>query len=1274
MSTTGTCPNPSEHCNTVIDSEPALSPRHRVTSRFHSHYDSQSASVSVSAVRIGNSKPSGALDSLSHEYEPSAAHQYSFSHDNSKHLSQQTGLSSISGVYDSSKIVIETKRATELIALGNGSPESKIIFDENGGHRPIPNTNLSASVRSEASRNNRGASTRTENRARTSEGSPSAAGQSPSSLYPRRVARSISGAVSRVLDEEAHQIEHENQMASAIALHHLNEARKEQEKIERRLAKSKNSKGMASRSLAVASQGEEPISSEGTRVLDKEADIIALGATTTTLCSSVSSQSECEADISNSESYVGIPSEAHSDSVSIASDAIGSDGKYARYQTTNVSPPIASKSGLKSSDASAKKDGFWGGLFKKDIKNTAASENGAKTHGYDPSASGTRHTEENPAAAASPSTSHNSFQKQPINVGFRSKVVLIGDQGSGKTSLKACFTPNLLKTLPEVNPSTQSSSSLYFFRAESTKLSHQRKTLAVTIVDSGPVPITSGVQTFCDDGTLFVMTLSLAGVKQKPAPKSLNPFGPKAAPEPIIFDGDKHTIRSYLRTIASVAPRNSAFVMVGTCLDLLSDTSQGAVESVINEIRKIVMAELALEPYQLMFRGCFAVSCVDHKVISDLRPTGPRYISDLWTLLCETMMKDAVSNHGGVVLSSPQSFGWEQDAVSGAIGILEESGESITGASFAPQIGNVSNALLAKFISVGTQKLGNSSESFQWLSNTSTNPASVVDNSSIFTHKMLKQCSSFPDVDTYTIATSQLNVGSVVAVVDEHAPRPCRSLPPTHKSSTCTQHDTDFPKSQRDLLCDSSNEYSPTAILYSDEEVSQLMLLRTTCKSTLFLSRAKNELNCVVTPLGALRRNMFAMGVTSKGHFYHILSKLEREGEIKVFRRQPEGRDDTVLFQPHLISRAISIVLKTAQLSGYPINERRKIIPAVDAEECQAADPENKLSCHGLLSDILIIALGSCLSTLGKTRSESAELLRYILIASDFMIQCQEPDRRTRLRNSEIVAESHGSVDVSSFDEVTCGVSQVNERVTANTEREKDIDSSVVSTTARITSYFNRPKKSKLELLTDIDCSFNGIGHAFVVPSLVKKKIGRSQLQVLESLLNCTPYQLRRLQRFPGAPRRGGRFSQMMNANPAIGLVADQHCVTVYPAPPFLRHKLFCRLARFVRSPEYVFSDAVWLCSPQLMCRCLIAFQSSSNSFGDEIQLTCVSDGKLNGNLEFFEQIISEIRNIVKYELRGSTIHFKQKASKIPSTEGLGDSQFASTHSLEQLDDMFMTT
>lgn len=170
---------------------------------------------------------------------------------------------------------------------------------------------------------------------------------------------------------------------------------------------------------------------------------------------------------------------------------------------------------------------------------------------------------------------------------FTAKVVIVGDSGSGKTTFKQCFTSSVLKTLPEVPPSMSSGSSTFYYKSQNLK----KDRLNVTVVESGPLALATGLpQTLFHTGALYIVIMSLTGVKQRGGTKRLFSSTNHTV---IIHDQDKVLIQRYVQSIAATSAMSS-IVLVGTHKDQLSDTSKEAMDVVLAELSQEVTKEIEL--------------------------------------------------------------------------------------------------------------------------------------------------------------------------------------------------------------------------------------------------------------------------------------------------------------------------------------------------------------------------------------------------------------------------------------------------------------------------------------------------------------------------------------------------------------------------------------------------------------------------------------------------------------------------------------------------------
>lgn len=246
-------------------------------------------------------------------------------------------------------------------------------------------------------------------------------------------------------------------------------------------------------------------------------------------------------------------------------------------------------------------------------------------------------------SAAAPGVAVGSSSPGSVGVdaprrGYRCKVSIVGDSGSGKSTFQHCFSHSVLKTLPEVPPSACCGCSVYYFKSQT-----KREKLDILVVDSGPSSLTASLSHVLQQTNLYVLTLSLSGVKQRTSKKFLS-FGNE--PSAIIHSQDKDMIRSYVAKMCAVhersekGPRAPQLVVVGTHKDLLSDQTRDAVETVLRELNSVVQAVVRDLPNPPRLLGCFAVSCVDHSCVPENRG-GPKTINELWAFVCDILLKEA---------------------------------------------------------------------------------------------------------------------------------------------------------------------------------------------------------------------------------------------------------------------------------------------------------------------------------------------------------------------------------------------------------------------------------------------------------------------------------------------------------------------------------------------------------------------------------------------------------------------------------------------------------
>ena len=923
--------------------------------------------------------------------------------------------------------------------------------------------------------------------------------------------------------------------------------------------------------------------------------------------------------------------------------------------TVVMSPPHdvipASETG---SFASTARDSFFGSPLANNSALFGSTLNTSNAATQSPSASsrflGLALSAPKPPSASSPAI-HAAAPESLL----RAKVILVGASGSGKTTFKMCFTNSVMKSLPDVKPSLTSSSSRYYHTPASGSY---RKKLSVTVVDGGPSPLESGLSNLLDGDSLYVLTLSLEGVKQRSGPKKL--FSRSGPVETIIHRGDQGIIRHTLRSIAAVAKKNVAFVLLGTKADLLTDPSSTAILSVIAALSTVVMSELAsLTSCAIMYRGCFVASAVDHKVHSEMREAGPQHIQSLWAMLCETLIKDASVNAGGTKLISPSSFGWPRESISAAVNTVSEVVEkhshhststpadldplereahtapvatsAIEAAetrplSFNPKLGNLGTSVIAKFIAelplgaaanprgLGSVTIGSLAAAL--ISGTTNltdfahahakaiqNPPTVLVSAGVFSVLDLKRSYLFKDVSEYTTVedrdsegtltdrrpaytpTSPVDGGASVASVKFGDVITTPTLAPgerAHKrfldrnfsvrvmsSSLVTgteESGCPTPSDSRSRLDKQKDCYAPTRILSTEEERLQLELLKATNRGVEFVTRARTNLNFICVPKRALEHHMYSVGVASRSHFNLILKTLVRNDEISVFEHQPEGREDTILFQPHLVSRATVAMLRTMQLSCYPLPQRRGLLPSVDPEAVDLADPRQLLASRGLLNDKLLFALSNCIVSVKRDPSERADLYLYLLVTSDTVAICRGEDTEfasERRTPSLIIEVDPEKTNATSTDEATA----------------------VTKTRSR--SFFGSKQQ---EDPGAVNSEYYGVGWRFVVPSLVQAALPQALLQGLGSLVwlagqNVTPVSNTSIE-----------SAQSTRNNRAGGAEAAEIHLRIHPCPTFLPHQIIARLAHFIASPNCVRSNGVWLSDPDRGARCLIVFTPYDNN------------------------------------------------------------------------------
>ena len=260
-------------------------------------------------------------------------------------------------------------------------------------------------------------------------------------------------------------------------------------------------------------------------------------------------------------------------------------------------------------------------------------------------------------------------------------VVFLGEQGSGKSTFKACLGNALFHTMPSTMPSVGASCSLYYHAIGGQVGSPQSSAppaagspdatpvtpsaagrLTLQIVDTGSgYAVGHGYSLpYADAACLFI---NLAPIKQKQEGVLM-----LKKHKVLVHEHDRQSIVRFVHRLSAVSSGTSLFV-IGTHRDVLSDTSDAAVDAVLAEIRSIVSQSL-LDPRgrsghhhaapathpnptaiqqqhhsavtgspALRLVGVFAVSCKDGRCTSENRD-GPKSITKLWSLICDSLVKD----------------------------------------------------------------------------------------------------------------------------------------------------------------------------------------------------------------------------------------------------------------------------------------------------------------------------------------------------------------------------------------------------------------------------------------------------------------------------------------------------------------------------------------------------------------------------------------------------------------------------------------------------------
>jgi hypothetical protein len=245
-----------------------------------------------------------------------------------------------------------------------------------------------------------------------------------------------------------------------------------------------------------------------------------------------------------------------------------------------------------------------------------------------------------PSAPSVTSVSNASLAQQGVVCKeWHQRIVIVGNSGAGKSTLRHCiFSQALVHSLPDVAPTFSATSANSIAHPQGTRSAGKpTDRLFLDVVDVGPAPLPATFTANC----VYVIVCSLATVKQK---RERIGFFSGTTQHVIIHARDEQHVANHVHTIAVAAPGSSIF-FVGTHRDVLSDPSVDAVEQILSHFRDIVSAAVEtaaakLNTPMLRFLGAFAVSCVDHKCVSENRG-GPATIHEMWRFLCEMSLKDA---------------------------------------------------------------------------------------------------------------------------------------------------------------------------------------------------------------------------------------------------------------------------------------------------------------------------------------------------------------------------------------------------------------------------------------------------------------------------------------------------------------------------------------------------------------------------------------------------------------------------------------------------------
>jgi len=190
-------------------------------------------------------------------------------------------------------------------------------------------------------------------------------------------------------------------------------------------------------------------------------------------------------------------------------------------------------------------------------------------------------------------------QRLPPQLMLRHKLVLLGHQEVGKTSLRKCFQsdPMFFKKLPDVQSTTG-------IEAQSKTVKIGDETADLTIQDFAGQEAYHSHTLFITNRTVFLLVWKASAVEQDHLSKGIE-------------QREEERMCEWLSEVYAKVP-NAKIALVATHLDELRDQSQGAVEATLRKVHGIVNAYIAKisrradgtrDPEALPIVGNFAVSC-----------------------------------------------------------------------------------------------------------------------------------------------------------------------------------------------------------------------------------------------------------------------------------------------------------------------------------------------------------------------------------------------------------------------------------------------------------------------------------------------------------------------------------------------------------------------------------------------------------------------------------------------------------------------------------------